>query len=221
MNTVERFVYIVRHGTTDWNQSGRIQGHSDPPLNAAGRTQAYLVSQRLRQLGATALYSSDLQRTYETAQIIGQATGLRVIQKTGLREMHFGRWQGWTLQQIRDQDPTGYAARRAQPYDVPPPGGETWRRFYDRAVRAVEEILLSTAAERLIVVTHSGVCTVLGLRALGLDCTGKRTFSNDNCSLHTIAISGAQWRAVALNDVAHLSVEPSQDALPASRYPST
>jgi alpha-ribazole phosphatase len=211
---VERLVYIVRHGSTDWNQSGRIQGHLDPPLNAAGRAQARLVSQRLAQLGATALYSSDLQRTYETAQIIGQATGLRVIQKTALREMHFGRWQGWTFQEIRDRDPQGYAARRAQPYDVPPPGGETWRRFYDRAVRAIEELLAVTTAARLIVVTHSGVCTALGLRALGLDCTGKRTFGNDNCSLHTIAIAGAQWRAVALNDVSHLSTEPRQDSHP-------
>lgn len=214
MNPVERLVYIVRHGSTDWNQSGRIQGHLDPPLNAAGRAQARLVSQRLAQLGATALYSSDLQRTYETAQIIGQATGLRVIQKTALREMHFGRWQGWTFQEIRDRDPQGYAARRAQPYDVPPPGGETWRRFYDRAVRAIEELLAVTTAARLIVVTHSGVCTALGLRALGLDCTGKRTFGNDNCSLHTIAIAGAQWRAVALNDVSHLSTEPRQDSHP-------
>jgi broad specificity phosphatase PhoE len=217
VNTVERFVYIVRHGTTDWNQSGRIQGHLDPPLNAAGRTQARLISARLAPFGATALYSSDLQRTYETAQIISQATALRIVQKTALREMHFGRWQGWTFQQIRDQDPAGYAARRANPYDMPPPGGETWRRFYDRAVRALEEILQATTAERLIVVTHSGVCTALGLRALGLDCTGERTFGNDNCSLHTIAVAGTRWRAVALNDVSHLCLEPPQDALPQSR----
>ena len=212
MNTVERLLYIVRHGTTDWNQSGRIQGHLDPPLNAAGRAQARLISERLAPLGATALYSSDLQRTYETAQIISQTTGVQIIQKTGLREMHFGRWQGWTFQQIREQDPAGYAARRANPYDVPPPGGETWRCFYDRAVRAVEEILETTEAARLIVVTHSGICTVLGLRASGLDYTGKRTFGNDNCSLHTIAIAGGQWRVIALNDVSHLQMPMASDA---------
>jgi broad specificity phosphatase PhoE len=206
----------VRHGITDWNQAGRIQGHLDPPLNAIGRAQARLVSQRLAPLGAAALYSSDLQRTYETAQIIGQTTGLRVIQKTGLREMHFGRWQGWTTSQIRERDPEGYAARRADPYEVPPPGGETWRHFYNRAVRAIEEILSTTDAERLVVVTHSGICTALGLRALGLDYTGKRTFGNDHCSLHTIAVAGVQWRVVALNDVSHLSAEASQDVLPPS-----
>ena len=202
--TVERLVYIVRHGATDWNRSGRIQGHLDPPLNDEGWTQARLVGQRCAQLGATALYSSDLQRAYHTAQRIGHATGLQVIQKTGLREINFGIWQGWTSQQIRERDPAGYAARRANPYDVIPVGGETWRRFYDRAMRALSEILTATDAQHMIIVTHSGVCTVLGLRALGLDCTGKRTFDNDNCAIHTIAITGEHWRAVALNDVTHL-----------------
>ncbi|MGQ4808023.1 Phosphoserine phosphatase 1 [Candidatus Entotheonellaceae bacterium PAL068K] len=202
---MERLVYIVRHGTTDWNQAGRIQGHLDPPLNATGRTQARLVSQRLAPLGATALYSSDLQRAYQTAQAIGQATGLCVVQKTGLREMHFGRWQGLTFQQIRERDPEGYAARRADPFDVPPRDGETWRRFFDRTVQALHEILAATPAQRCIVVTHSGVCTVIGLYALGLDCTGKRTFGNDNCAIHTIAVGADRWRAVTLNDVAHLN----------------
>jgi broad specificity phosphatase PhoE len=204
---VERLVYIVRHGVTDWNQAGRIQGHLDPPLNATGRLQARLVSQRLAQLGAGALYSSDLQRAYQTAQIISQATGLRVVQEPGLREIHFGVWQGLTSQQIRARDPEVYAARRANPYDVAPAGGETWRQFYDRAVRTLHEILETSTAQRLIVVTHGGVCTVLGLRALGLDYTGKRTFGIDNCSIHTIAITGEQWRAITLNEVAHLSLD--------------
>jgi broad specificity phosphatase PhoE len=185
-------------------------------MKTSGRRQSRQVSHRLAGLEAAALYSSDLWRAYETAQIIGRTTGLRVVQKPGLREMHFGRWQGWTSQQIRERDPAGYAARRADPYDVPPPEGETWRRFYDRAVRALEEILTTTTARQVIVVTHSGVCTALGLRALGLDCTGKRTFGNDNCALHTIAVAGAQWRAVCLNDVTHLS--PGE--LPASAPPS-
>lgn len=213
MTIVERLLYIIRHGATDWNRSGRIQGHLDPPLNEAGCAQARLVGQRLATLGATALYSSDLQRAYHTAQIIGQATGLRVVQKTALREIHFGKWQGWTSQQIRDRDPEGYAARRADPYDVIPEGGETWRRFYDRAVRAMHELLESTDAQQVIVVTHSGVCTALGLYAQGLDCTGKRTFGNDNCSIHTLAVADHGWRVVTFNDVTHLAADHAQ-ALP-------
>ncbi len=172
----------------------------------AGRAQAHLASRRLVPLGATALYSSDLLRACETAQIIGQGTGLHVVQKPGLREMNFGVWQGLSSPQIRERDPEVYAARRANPYDVAPAGAETWRRFYDRAVQAIQEILATTEAQRLIVVTHSGVCTVLGLRALGFDCTGERTFESHNCGIHTIAVHGETWRVVALNDVAHLAV---------------
>jgi alpha-ribazole phosphatase len=206
MSAAERFLYVVRHGTTDWNQAGRIQGHTDIPLNEAGRAQAHLAGRRLAPLKATALYSSDLLRASETAQIIGQCIGLCVVQKSGLREINFGVWQGLSSLQIRERDPEVYAARRANPYDVAPAGAETWRQFYDRAVQAIQEILAITEAQRLIVVTHGGVCTVVGLRALGFDCTGKRTFESHNCGTHTIAVQGETWRVVALNDVTHLAV---------------
>jgi broad specificity phosphatase PhoE len=210
----QRLVYLVRHGATDWNHAGRIQGQFDVPLNAEGRAQAQLVAQRLVSVKATALYSSDLLRAYETAQIIGQATGLPVMQKPGLREMHFGTWQGLTVQQIRERDPEVYAARRANPYEVPPPGGQTWQQFYQQAVRALHDILQESDAQRLIVATHSGVCTVLGLEALGLGYMGKRTFGNANCAIHTIAVEGGRWQAVALNDVSHLPPDASATAEP-------
>jgi broad specificity phosphatase PhoE len=205
MTTAERFLYVVRHGATDWNQSGRIQGHTDIPLNETGRAQARLASLRLAGVQATALYSSDLLRAYETAQIIGQATGLGVVQTPGLREINFGVWQGLSSLQIRERDPDVYAARRANPYDVAPSGAETWRHFYDRALQAVRDILAATTAQRVIVVTHSGVCTVIGLHAQGFDCTGKRTFDSHNCGIHTIAVHGDSWQAVTFNDITHLT----------------
>ncbi len=202
--TMERFVYLIRHGATDWNHGGYIQGHLDTPLNEDGRTQARHVAQRLADIGATVLYSSDLLRTYETAHIIGQATGLPIIQKTGLREMHFGDWQGLSSAQIKERDPERYAARRANPHDVPPPGGETWLQFYQRGVNALHDILRTTDAEKIIIATHSGICTVLGLEALGVGYAGKRTFGNTNCAIHTIGIAADRWHAVSLNDTAHL-----------------
>ena len=201
---MKRYIYVVRHGATDWNKSGRIQGQLDTPLNAEGRNQAALAAQPLQEVNATALYCSDLLRTYETAQIIGRAAGIQVIQKPGLREMHFGQWQGLTSQQIRERDPEIYAARLERPHAVPPPDGETWRHFYQRSIQAVQQILHTSDAERLIIATHRGVCTVLGLEALGLGYRGERTFGNDNCAIHTIAIEDEQWEAITLNDVSHL-----------------
>ena len=112
MSSAERLIYIVRHGATDWNQSGRIQGHIDIPLNETGRAQARIVSRRLAAFGATALCSSDLLRAYETAQIIGQTTGLRVLQEPELREINFGVWQGLSSLQIRERDPEVAVGRR-------------------------------------------------------------------------------------------------------------
>ena len=125
-----------------------------------------------------------------------------------MREINFGVWQGLSSQEIRERDPEVYAARRANPYDVAPEGAETWRQFYTRALRAVNEVLAATDAQRLILVVHSGVCTVLGLRALGLDCTGKRTFDSHNCSIHTLVVVGERWRVVRFNDVSHLVSAP-------------
>ena len=161
----ERLLYVMRHGLTNWNQSRRIQGHLDPPLNATGRAQARLAGLRLARAGAAALYSSDLQRAWETARLVGRATGLQVVQNVGLREINFGIWQGLSSQEIRQRYPAVYAARRDNPYDVAPAGAETWRRFYDRAVQTVNEILASVQSGPVVLVTHSGVCTVLGLRA--------------------------------------------------------
>lgn len=83
-------------------------------------------------------------------------------------------------------------------------GGETWMDFYQRSIAAIKAILAATDAQRLIVATHSGVCTVLGLEALGLGPTGKRTFGNANCAIHTIGITGDRWDAVSLNETDHL-----------------
>lgn len=201
---MQRLVYIVRHGTTDWNRGGYIQGHLDTPLNREGRAQAEAAAARLVTEGATAIYSSDLLRVYETAQIIARHTGLHIIQKPALREMHFGDWQGLSFDQIKERDPDIYAARRERPYEVPPPGDETWMAFYQRSVGAIQDILEATDAQRLIVATHSGVCTALGLEALGLGPTGKRTFGNANCAIHTIGVTGDRWEAVSLNDTDHL-----------------
>jgi len=201
---VQRLIYIVRHGATDWNRGGYIQGHLDTPLNREGRVQAEAAGVRLAAAGATAIYSSDLLRVYETAQIIARHTRLRIIQKPGLREMYFGDWQGLSVDQIKVRDPEIYAARRERPFEVPPPGGESWLDFYQRSVGALQDILEATDAQRIIVATHSGVCTALGLEALRLGPTGKRTFGNANCAIHTLGITGDCWEAVSLNDTDHL-----------------
>ena len=94
-------VYLVRHGETDYNATGIFQGYAPVPLSTRGRQQAALVAERLASIRPTVLYSSDIQRTQETAAIIGQRLELPVQLCQGLREWHVGTWAGQPVDAYR------------------------------------------------------------------------------------------------------------------------
>ena len=97
---------LVRHGETDWNAAGRIQGCTDTPLNARGRAQAAALAEKLRSSErAEALYTSPLRRAAETAEIIGSALGLRPEPVEALREISFGVWEGCSWAEIQRRWP--------------------------------------------------------------------------------------------------------------------
>src|SRR5438876_6692501 len=85
---------LARHGETDWNRDGRFQGHADPPLNDRGREQARSLADALADQPIEAIYSSDLRRAHETAQIVAQRQGLEVLVDPDLRERDVGEWSG-------------------------------------------------------------------------------------------------------------------------------
>src|SRR4029078_6301282 len=87
---------LVRHGETDWNAPGRLQGHTDRPLNDYGRRQARELADRLGDDGIAAIYASDLSRAKETAEIVGARLGLPVVIDADLRERNWGSWEGLT-----------------------------------------------------------------------------------------------------------------------------
>ena len=93
--TAARLV-LWRHGRTAWNVDSRFQGQADVPLDALGRQQARLTAPVLAAFGPTALYASDLSRTYETAQALAALTGLEIVTDKRLREIHVGSWEGLT-----------------------------------------------------------------------------------------------------------------------------
>jgi probable phosphoglycerate mutase len=106
-----RFVFMVRHGETDWNVEGRWQGHTDVPLNDNGRAQARTVAEALRSVGLSGLVSSDLSRARETAEIIGAALGLELAYvDPGLRERMFGVFEGLTRTDCERLHPAAWRA---------------------------------------------------------------------------------------------------------------
>ena len=131
---------LVRHGETDWNASGRLQGHTDRPLNDYGRRQARELADRLADDGIAAIYTSDLSRAKETAEIVGARLGLPVVIDADLRERNWGSWEGLTPSE-----------RDAVAFE-----GETPQEHRDRLMRAVRRIAARHPAQRVVVVTHGG-----------------------------------------------------------------
>jgi 2,3-bisphosphoglycerate-dependent phosphoglycerate mutase len=200
-------VLLVRHGETDWNASGRIQGHNDTPLNAAGRQQAQRTAQRLACEPIKALYSSDLARAFETATIIGAPLGLTVVTSARLRERQYGLWEGLTAAEIQARYPEQFAIWRARTTDFAPPQGETRSELLTRALAELQTIARRHVRDMVVVVTHGGLCYVLINHILGSVDGDQREFTFGNASIHTLEVTGDRWSVISMDETAHLQMK--------------
>ncbi len=200
-------LYLIRHGETDWNLTGRWQGHTDVPLNDIGRKQAQLLAQRLRDEGVRfdVLYSSDLTRAYQTAWAVGEAVGLPVEMLPSIREIDLGMWSGMTLEEIQQRFPVE-AALLAQGQDIPRGGGETLDALRRRVVDVVEAIMAQHQGEVLAFVSHGGPVRMLLAHAAGEHDVARIPFHHiGNTSISIVQHNANGWQIVKLNDMDHLS----------------
>ena len=155
-------ILLARHGETDWNRDGRWQGWADPPLNDAGREQARELAEQLRSMQFDAVYSSDLRRAHETAEIVAAPHGVPVVTDVGLREIDVGSWSGLTRAEIEER--FGRDAERTD--------GETRDQHRERVVAAFERIARAHVGERILVVSHGGSLGALRRHA-GVEVEGR------------------------------------------------
>jgi broad specificity phosphatase PhoE len=160
-------LYYVRHGLTDWNSAGRLQGRHDLPLNDIGRVQAARCGAILRDLlardGVAAAQcgyvSSPLIRARATMEIMRATLGLPSVGydvDPRLAEISFGDWEGLTYAEVIERDPDVVARREADKWDFRPPGGETYQEV---ALRA--GAWYATLERGTIVAAHGGVARAL------------------------------------------------------------
>ncbi|MEW5852258.1 MAG: histidine phosphatase family protein [Myxococcota bacterium] len=154
---MKRTIYLLRHGETDWNAAGRLQGHTDTPLNEKGREQARRAAELLREHPIGHTISSDLSRARETADIVAHTLGIRVDVDPALRERCFGIFEGLTWQEVSERYPQHHAAYMDD-RTTRVPGAETLEEVGQRTLHAVRNRLVHATVERtILVVTHGGV----------------------------------------------------------------
>lgn len=196
---------LLRHGVTAWNRARRFQGHIDIPLDEEGHRQAQLAARRLSAEPVAAVYASDLGRAVQTAEPIARALGLSLQRDAGLRERHYGAFEGLDHDALEREHPEAFARWRAREPDFPlPGGGETLRSFHARVEAALLRLALRHPGERVVAVTHGGVLDCVYRIASGLDLSAPRRHDLLNASVNRIAWDGARFRLLAWGDVAHL-----------------
>ena len=148
-------LYIIRHGQTDWNVQGRIQGRQDIPLNAAGRSQAQMLAKGMEKRPVTAIYSSPQLRAMETAKALAGNQGVEVIPLPELVEIGYGAWEGRTASDILTKERKLYEEWWQHPATVAPPGGETLNQVDARCKKAWEWIKGEIKGDTAVV-AHGG-----------------------------------------------------------------
>lgn len=149
-------ILLARHGETDDNREPiRAQGFRDTPLNDTGRRQAGELAERVAQMGIVSLWSSDLSRAAETAQIVGARIGLEPKLDARLREASRGDWEGRLFIDVAREEPERYAAWLAAGEGFRFPGGESLREQSDRVSAALDDVRRAGELPALVV-CHGG-----------------------------------------------------------------
>jgi 2,3-bisphosphoglycerate-dependent phosphoglycerate mutase len=199
-------IFAIRHGETAWNVDTRIQGHLDIELSDVGRQQALLTAQALGEESIRAIYSSDLKRAFETAQAIAKASQLtHVIAWQGLRERHFGHFQGKTWAEIETQWPEDAKLWRSRDPHWAPDGGESLTQVRARIQNNINEIAARHIGETIVLVAHGGVMDTIYRLSTKQEIQTPRTWYLGNAAINRLLWTPENGLSlVGWGDVAHL-----------------
>jgi len=163
-------LWLIRHGQTDWNLIGRWQGQTRhaPGLNDTGRAQALAVRNQLKDANFSAIYSSDLLRARQTAELIAEPLGLTVVLEPRLREINLGAWEGMFSGEIEAQYSRELTERVRDPFNTRAPQGESPSDMMERVVVAVNDIAEEHTDESVIIVSHGVSLAIIICHTQGL-----------------------------------------------------
>jgi broad specificity phosphatase PhoE len=194
---MECLLFLFRHGETDWNRAGRLQGHTDTPLNATGLAQAAALAERLRPHDLDAVVSSDLARAWTTGRIVAEGLGVPLIREPGLREAQIGEAEGLFWPEVKTRFGETLTERWFTDDDAAFPGGETGLATRTRGLAALRRFAAEHPYRRIGVSTHGAMVRQLMKHALPPGSPPART---RNTVLYVLRYEPAGERLVILDE---------------------
>jgi broad specificity phosphatase PhoE len=181
-------ILLARHAETEWNRQRRFQGHADPGLSEEGRAQAEALSDRVADTRVDAIYSSDLRRAVETAEIVADRLGLPVDKDPGLREIDVGEWSGLTWPEIERLYPEGVVRHRERGHGWEQ--GESYEEMAERALAALRRIARRHDGGRVLVIAHGGTMRAIAahVESMGIAEHRRAAGGVGNCELREFQV---------------------------------
>lgn len=205
MTSSSKRIFLVRHGETDWNKQDVFRGHTDVPLNAAGRAQAEALGRRFARVPLRSIHTSRLSRAMDVAKAIAQSqeSPLAVQVEEGLLDIHRGQWEGLSRDEARKKFPELYRKWQADPVKTHYPGGDSLRSVQHRAWNFLDQMIGAGAGDALLV-SHDIVIRVLFCSLLNLDLSFMGRFEVQPASISEIRTDGGRPILCRINDICHL-----------------
>ncbi len=196
--------YIVRHGQTNWNILGKTQGHGNSDLTESGESQARELADSMINYPIDRIYSSDLGRAVQTAQIIGEKINIEVKKTKNLREMGFGVWEGLLIDEIKKCHPKTYDIWRNEPHLVNIEQGENLHIIKERIDKFIKEINEKYDNKHILLVSHSVTVRVMLLSFLNSGMENIYRIKQDNTALNIVEYRDYGPIIIKMNDTTHL-----------------
>lgn len=201
-------LYITRHGQTEWNLEGRMQGQKDSKLTELGEKQAEWLGERLNDDDIDIIISSSSGRAMQTAEIIRGKRNVEIVPDDNLREIHLGQWEG----QLSEEIERLWKEEQRNFWDFPhlyePVEGETFSQVLDRASNEVEKIISKYKGRSILIVTHAVVLKALIAYFENKDLKDfwSGAFMHSTC-LNIVEIKKDSRDIILQGDISHYQVE--------------
>jgi len=194
---------LVRHGQTEENNEGRIQGQQDVHLNEAGRQQTHMLRERLAGERIAAAYTSPLSRARETAEILLEPHEVELCQEPRLMEFSYGVWEGMTWAEVQKKYPLAFAEWSVD-RERAPEGAETVHQVKSRAHQLMGEIRSEHREGTVLVVTHGGPLRLMICCVFGIPVDRAFDMAIDNTAISELSFAGKRVILRRHNDTGHL-----------------
>ncbi len=213
-------LYLIRHGATPLSTEDRFSGAANVFLSEEGRAQAEQLAQRLADDDIAAIYTSPLDRTMATADIIAKPHGLTPVQQDGLREISHGHWEGMTRRYVEENFRDEYMSWESDPFTFAPEGGESGISVLARALPIIREIVVTHRDKNIAVVSHKATIRLILSSLLGFDERGYRDrLDQAPACLNILDFKDSvHARLMLFNDISHYSDQPHRPQKHLSRW---